>query len=149
MGYHVLLGLVWAWILRERWGEFNLGWIALAIAGSLLPDLDHLWYVWGYGKHDDYTVQIKEFLKSRQWRNLITFIERGHKQVTTLSSHSLYFMLILLGLGLASSLYSWEVGVILFGAMVIHYAFDIWDDILQLGSVNPNWKRWGRPKPRQ
>lgn len=142
--YHILLGLVWAWLLREMWGEFNVRWIILAVVGSLAPDLDHLVYFWGYGKGDDYTLQIKDLLKSRQWRALTVFIEEGHKKNTNLSSHNLYFMLILLGLGLLSSLYSWEVGVIVFGAMLIHYMFDIGDDILRLGAVNSNWRRWGR-----
>lgn len=142
--YHILLGLVWAWALREMWGEFNIRFIILAVVGSLAPDLDHLVYFWGYGKHDDYTIQIKNLLQSRQWRALTVFIEEGHKKNTNLSSHNLYFMLILLGLGLASSLYSWEVGVIVFGAMLIHYSFDIGDDMLRLGAVNPNWRRWGR-----
>lgn len=144
--YHILLGFVWAWFLRERWGEFNLSWIVLAVVGSLIPDADHLVYFWGHGKHEDYTLQIKDLLNRREWRALVRFIETGHKKVTTLSSHNLYVMAILLGVGLLSSLYSWEVGVILFGAMLIHYAFDIADDIVQLGALNTNWKRWGRGK---
>ena len=36
--------------------------------------------------------------------------------------------------------------VILFGAMIIHYIFDIADDLLSLGYINSNWKRWGRDK---
>ena len=47
MVYHVMLGLLWAWFLRERWGEFNPKWIAMAVVGSLLPDLDHLNYFFG------------------------------------------------------------------------------------------------------
>ncbi len=55
-------------------------------------------------------------------------------------------VLILLGLSLLSSRIDWEVGVILFGAMILHYLFDIFDDFVQLGAVNTNWKRWGRKK---
>jgi hypothetical protein len=142
--YHILLGLLWVWILRERWGQFHVTWIALALVGSLLPDVDHLVYWFGYGKNDHYTVQIKKFFKARQWRDLMLFIEKGHKGVTTLSSHNLYVTAILLVSGLLSSFYSWRGGVILAGAMFIHYAFDIADDLVQLGAMNANWKRWGR-----
>lgn len=144
--YHVLLGLAWAWFLRELWGQFNPRWILTSVAGSLLPDLDHILYFLGYGRNDTYTRQIKNFLKSRQWRTTAVFIENGHKSNTELSYHNYYFMAILLGLALVSSFVEWEAGVILFGAMLIHYLFDVADDIIQLGGVNPNWRRWGRKK---
>jgi hypothetical protein len=144
--YHILLGLIWAWFLRERWGEFNLRWIFISIFGSLLPDADHFLYFFTYGKKDDYTVQIRSLLKNREWRALSVFVEKGHKHNVNLSSHNYYFMGILFMTGILSSFLSWEFGVIIFGAMLIHYIFDITDDLLQLGRVNPNWKRWGRRK---
>lgn len=144
--YHVLLGLVWAWYLRERWGELNARWIWWSLFGSLVPDLDHLFYFLSWGKHDWYTQEIKNLFRSRQWREGALFISKGHKHNTNLALHNYYTVAILLGLSLLSSLYEWHLGVILFGAMIIHYLFDIADDLLTLGSVNPNWKRLGRPK---
>ncbi len=144
--YHILIGLVWAWFLRERWGEFNPKWIATAVVGSLLPDIDHLLYFWGHGKSDDYTLSIKQFFKSRQWRALTVFIENGHKHNTSLSYHNIFTMLGLTLLSLVSSRIDWEVGVVLFGAMVLHYLFDVFDDFVQLGAINPNWRRWGRAR---
>lgn len=142
--YHILLGLLWAWFLRERWNEFNPRWIWLSILGSLLPDGDHLLYFFVYGKRDQYSVLVKNFLLTRQWRNLTVFVEKGHKDQINLVSHNYFFMMILLGCSLLSSFYEWRVGVILIGAMIIHYVFDIMDDLIQLGHINPNWKRWGR-----
>ena len=144
--YHVLLGLVWAWFLRERWSEFNPRWIWLSVFGSLLPDSDHLAYFLGYGRHEGYSKQVKELLKNRQWRMVTVFMESGHKYNTSLASHNVYFMAILLAGALVFSLYEVRVGVILLGAMLIHYVFDITDDLIQLGAINPNWKRWGRRK---
>ncbi len=144
--YHMLLGLLWAWFLRERWNEFNPKWIWLALFGSLLPDADHLIYFFTYGKRDWYSKEVKSFLKNKEWRSLTTFLESGHKFQTNLASHNYYFVGALLGLSLLSSLYDWQVGIILFGAMVIHYVFDIADDLLMLGHVNSNWTRWGRSK---
>lgn len=141
-----MLGLVWAWFLREQWHEFNSRWIWLSIVGSLLPDADHLIYFLSYGRNDWYTKQIRRFLKDHEWRTLTVFMEVGHKHNTKLSWHNYYFMALLLGVSLFSSLYEWRVGVILFGAMVIHYLFDIADDWVTLGAINPNWKRWGRGK---
>jgi hypothetical protein len=142
--YHVLLGLLWAWFLRERWNEFNSRWIWLSVFASVLPDFDHILYFFSYGKRDQYSKMVKKFIKTGQWRTLTVFLENGHKQQTNLASHNYYFMVLILGSALLSSFYEWRVGVILFGAMLIHYIFDIADDVLLLGYVNPNWKRWGR-----
>lgn len=148
MGYHVLLGLVWAWFLRERWGEFNPKWVWTAIAGSVVPDVDHFNYFLGYGRHDSYTQQIWSHLKHREWRKLAYFIATGHKLNTNLSYHNIYMVAVLILLSVVASFLDWQVGVILFGAMVSHYLFDIFDDIVQLGAINSNWKRWGGPRLR-
>lgn len=143
--YHVLLGLVWAWCLRELWQEFSIRWVMWAIVGSLVPDIDHILYFTTYGKTDRYTRQIRGFLRNRQWRVLWKFIATGHKYQTNLATHNVYFMLFLFVLSLSSLFYDWRTGLVLFGAMLIHYLFDILDDMLILGYVNPNWKRWGKP----
>ncbi len=144
--YHILLGLFWAWFLRERWNEFNIRWIWFSMLGSLLPDMDHLLYFFVYGKRDQYSILVKTFLRAKKWRSLTVFVEKGHKEQTNLISHNYFSMMMLLGCSLLSSLSEWRIGVILFGAMIIHYMFDIMDDLFQLGRVNPNWKRWGRNK---
>lgn len=143
--YHVLLGLVWAWFLREIWQQFNVRWITIAILGSLLPDLDHFFYFFLYGRKDMYSKQVKAFFKSREWRILTKFIETGHKYQTELATHNFYFMILLLVISLLSFFYDWKVGVVLFGAMLLHYLFDVLDDIVNLGYVNKNWKRWWKP----
>lgn len=147
MAYHVALGLLWAWFLRERWGELNPTWIWLSVIGSVLPDIDHFFYFFGYGKYDKYTKHIVHFLRTHQWRNAAVYIEQGHKQNTNLSFHNIYITGIFLVGSLLSSVIDWEAGVILFGAIVSHYLFDMFDDVVQMGALNVNWKRWGRPKP--
>lgn len=142
--FHVLFGLMWAWTLRELWQEFNPRWIATAVLGSLLPDIDHMLYFFTYGKRDAYTRTILAFLKNKQWRVLATYLEKGHKYNTNLSFHNYYVAVGLFIIAAISYAYDWRVGVVLFGAMITHYAFDIIEDILLLGQVNPNWKRWGR-----
>jgi ABC-type transport system involved in cytochrome bd biosynthesis fused ATPase/permease subunit len=142
--YHVLLGLVWAWFLREIWQQLNAEWIVIAVLGSLLPDLDHFFYFFIYGRKDMYSKQVKSFFKSREWRILWNFIETGHKYQTDLLTHNFYFMAFLFLVAAASFFYNWKVGVVLFGAMLIHYLFDVFDDIIALGYINTNWKRWRR-----
>lgn len=143
---HVLLGLVWAWFLREQWNEFNPGWIILSIFGSLLPDIEHFIYFFSYGKQDQYTVTVKNLFLNRRWRDLAVFMSNGHKHNTNLAYHNLYFVSMLLIVVFLSSFLDLRKSTILFGAMVIHYLFDIVDDLVFLGHLNSNWKRWGRAK---
>lgn len=146
MAYHVMLGLLWVWYLRELWGVFNAIWIITAVIGSVLPDVDHLNYFLGYGRQDNYTQHVFAFVRRHEWRELFHFLATGHKHNTSLSYHNVYVIALLALFAGAASFVDWQIGVVLFGAMVSHYLFDIADDIVQLGSINPNWKRWGRPK---
>ncbi len=143
-----MLGLLWAWFLRERWGVLNPAWIAAAVIGSVLPDVEHITYFLGYGRKDTYTQQILTYLKSRQWRNLFRFVSSGHKTQTSLAFHNIYTVGALIGVSAVASAYGWRMGVVFSGAMASHYLFDMADDLVQLGEINANWKRWGRPKSR-
>jgi hypothetical protein len=144
--YHVMFGLLWAWILREWWGEFNPKWVLLSAFGSVLPDIDHFIYFLGYGRKESYTQTIWSYIQNRQWRLLVTFIETGHKYNTNLSFHNYFVMMILFAGSCIAYFFDWKASVVLFGAMTIHYIYDVIDDIITLGHINPNWKRWGRKK---
>ncbi len=146
MVFHVLWGLMWAWFLREQWNEFNVFWIVTAICGSILPDVDHFLYFFTYGKRDAYTRSVASLLKNRQWRLLTTFLARGHKYNTNLTFHNYYTIAGCVLIGIGASIVDWQAGVVLFGAMVLHFLFDVAEDMLLLGKVNPNWARWGRGK---
>ena len=146
MAYHVMLGLLWAWFLRELWGEFNIRWILTAAVGSLLPDLDHINYFLGYGRNSSYTKQVMSHIQHRQWRALFYFVATGHKTNTSLSYHNIYITMLFIGISALASLVDWKFAVVLTGAIVSHYLFDMADDLVQLGEINPNWKRWGRPR---
>ena len=146
MAYHVMLGLLWAWFLRELWGQFSFKWISLSVFGSLLPDADHVLYFTTHGKKDTYSQQVFAFLRNHEWRNLIVFMKNGHKYNTNLSYHNVYFIGILLFFTVVSSYFDWQAGVILFGAMIGHFLFDIVDDVFVLGYINSSWRRWGNGK---
>jgi len=82
------------------------------------------------------------------WRILVRFVEWGHKYNVNLMFHNFYVMALIMVLTYMSYLYKWNFGVVLFGAMVTHYVFDVAEDWLLLGRLNPNWKRLGRGKRR-
>lgn len=142
--YHILIGVVWAWILREVWHSFQPRWIALSIIASELPDADHFVYFFTYGKKDPYSKLVKSLFANRQWRLLWYTIDKGHKYNTNLATHNYFTIMFLTGLSVLAYFFEWQSAVVFLGAMVLHYIFDIVDDLLILGSINPNWKRWGR-----
>jgi hypothetical protein len=144
--YHALLGVAWAWILREWWGQFNIIWVSLSIFGSLLPDAEHLYYFIAHRSNDAYALQVIKTLRKREWRLLTLFIEKGHKRNTNLAFHNIYVIFFLFLVATLCAINDWNSWVIVIGAMIIHYLFDIVDDIITLGYVNPNWKRWGKAK---
>jgi hypothetical protein len=147
--FHALLGIAWAWFLREQWGELNYKWVFLSIFGSLLPDAEHLYYFVAFRTKDSYALQVVRALKKREWRFLTVFIEKGHKHNTNLALHNIYIILLLFFIASICLMFDWNSWVVFIGAMIIHYLFDIVDDILTLGRVNPNWKRWGREKKKK
>jgi hypothetical protein len=146
--YHALLGIAWAWIIREWWGEFNIKWIIISVFGSLLPDIEHLYYFIAHRTNDGYALQVIRALREHEWRLLTLFIEKGHKRNTNLAFHNIYVIFFLFLMATLCVVFDWNSWVVLIGAMIIHYLFDIADDIITLGYLNPNWKRWGRAKKR-
>ena len=97
-----------------------------------------------YGKKDPYSKLVKSLFANRQWRLLWYTIDKGHKYNTNLATHNYFTILFLTGLSALAYFFEWQSAVVFLGAMVLHYVFDIVDDFLILGSINPNWKRWGR-----
>jgi hypothetical protein len=146
MMFHVLLGLLWAWFLWNRWDEFAFKWVVAAVVGSLLPDLDHIVYFLTYGKKDTYTKTVVTYFKNRKWRVLTTFLAKEHKHNTSLAFHNYYTTGFCMIVAAVASMIDWELGVVLFGSMASHFLFDIGEDLVLLRRINPNWRRWGRMK---
>jgi hypothetical protein len=99
-----------------------------------------------YGKSDEYTAWVKTYIKHKDWRVLIRFLEKGHKYNTKLRYHNIYTMIGLAGITTIFFFVRWQSGFIFTSAMVIHYLFDILDDLATLGRLNKNWYRWGKGK---
>ncbi len=146
MLYHILVGILWTLFLQLVWGDSAGMYILLGAVGAVLPDLEHLYYFFGYGRHDGYVMKIFSLFKHRDWRELTKFIAIGHKYNTSLIFHNIYTTLLFIGITAYSADRGWLYAAALFGAMASHYVFDIVDDMLTLGKLNENWYRWGGPK---
>jgi len=148
MIYHLLLGFVWMSFVRDQTGIYSPFLLLLSLFGSIFPDFEHLLFFFTYGKADEYTAWIRTYIRNRDWRVLVRFLEKGHKYNTKLRYHNIYAIISLIGittLFLVVHVYS---GFIFTGAMLIHYCFDILDDLASLGRLNKNWFRWGKGKLR-
>lgn len=143
---HVLIGLMYAWFLREWWQELNFSYILLAAAGSVLIDVDHLLYWFLYGKNDWLAKEVRRLIRQGQLRNVWLLIKYNHKYNTGLATHNIYFIGFFFLLSITSFQFDWKTGVVLFGATVLHLLFDVTDDLWVLGHVNDNWKRLKRKK---
>jgi hypothetical protein len=144
--YHALLGYMWALIVLRSLHHVTASYIWISILAALLPDLDHFFFFFSYGKNDPYTRNIVILLKGKKWRKLTVYIEKGHKHNIRLSTHNIYFTTLLILACIISIQRNWLMGIIILGAAASHYLFDIADDFMTLGYLNPNWKRWGPGK---
>lgn len=144
--FHIVLGVSWMLVLNVHWQQMTYMWILLAVIGSLIPDIDHLIYFFTYGKKDQYTKDVFSFIRRKQWRGLVMFLEAGHKHNTNLAFHNIYVVMALISSTYIVYTHEYRVGTILLGAMVTHFLFDIAEDVILLGSINKNWMRFGRPK---
>ncbi len=144
MVYHLLLGAVWMWVVQDQTAIFSPSLLFVSLLGSIFPDVEHLLFFFTYGKRDAYTAWVKTYVKHRDWRVLIRFLEKGHKYNTKLRFHNIYIVGILIGAAALFFRVHFYGGFIFTGAMLIHYCFDIMDDLATLGKLNKNWYRWGK-----
>lgn len=143
---HILIGLVYAWFLREWWQELSIPYTVLAAFGSVMIDLDHVIYFFTYGRKEWYAQEVRKLLKQGQLRSLMYFLKTNHKYNAGLATHNIYFLAGFFLLSLVSFQFDWKSGVVIFGAIVLHLLLDILDDLWVLGYLNPNWKRLRRIK---
>lgn len=143
---HVLMGLAYAWFLRELWGDFSSYYVFLAVFGSLAIDLDHLFFFFTYGRNEPYAREVQKILKQGQFTYLIRYWRDNHKNNTGLASHNVYVLGFFLIFTLVSFGFDWKARVIFFGAVVLHLLFDILDDVWALGYINENWRHLRRKK---
>jgi membrane-bound metal-dependent hydrolase YbcI (DUF457 family) len=141
MVIHVLLGLVCAFIVMRAFPSANIyKIISIGILGSLIPDVDHLLYMFLYGRKSEYSKILKAFVKDKEFRKALHFVKDNHKNNTGIYSHNI--------LSLILSIYlAWKLGdsrdsagfFVFFMSWSVHYVFDMFEDVLFLKRINPNW----------
>lgn len=141
MPLHAFVGAVFGylfWYFQPGYGL--LPSLLLGAVGAVLPDADHLFYIFTYGRKTDYAKNLRHFLKNKQLRGFQRFVMENHKFNTGIYSHNLVTLLI------AAIFFSYfaflqeNYGAAIFTlGMITHYSYDIFEDWLLLGRINPNW----------
>jgi len=119
--------------------NFNYQEIIILIIMSVLPDLEHLVFFGTYGRKNPYTLQALEVFKREGFMSVCRFLGKNHKTNTSLYFHNIATPLIFVFIGF----YLYFIKAYLLSAasavLATHYLFDIGEDILMSGKLNPNW----------
>lgn len=136
---HVFFGILVFFFAKSFF--LDLPWFAVFLAGlaGVLPDLDHLLFFFIYGRKKDYTLLVRSILKNDGWRALTNFLRVGHKNQTGLISHNLLSVVILIFLIYYFYEKNLSLPLVFVGGLLSHFVVDIFDDLIVLGALNPNW----------
>lgn len=138
---HVSLGLLCAFIVVHTFPSANISKvISVGILGGLIPDTDHLLYMFFYGRKSEYAKIVKTYFKNKQFRLMCSFLKNNHKNNTGIYSHNILSLML-------SIFLAWYLGesrdracfYAFFMSWSAHYLFDMFEDLLFFKKVNPNW----------
>jgi hypothetical protein len=113
--------------------------ILIALLSSILPDIDHLFYIFIYGRKHDYSKKIHLHLRERHLSQAIDFCRVNHKSNHAIKSHNLITPLLAFITFYFSATSGHPLWAVFFLAICSHFVFDILEDLLVLGRLNPNW----------
>jgi hypothetical protein len=138
MFIHVFLGfVVYVIFLNKVMDPISL--MVVCVIGSVIADLDHIIYYFTYGRNSDYSKIAKGFLCSFQFKAWAKFCKENHKSITSLYSHNILVPITFL---ILTPIF-FSNGYILCAAFCLsfsfHFIFDLLDDLLFFGRLNPNW----------
>ncbi|OGC46151.1 hypothetical protein A2V49_01820 [candidate division WWE3 bacterium RBG_19FT_COMBO_34_6] len=141
MHVHALLGLLTSLIIYKIYeGSDFSNLMILGVAANILPDIDHLFFIFIYGSKTDYSKVIKKYLRKHQLKTLVTFIKQNHKLNTSVYSHNIATVLLVC-IGYMYFGYSKDNPYFstFFLSWMIHYLYDIFEDLMFFGKLNRNW----------
>ena len=136
---HFLFGLL-AWVSGMMiYGGDPVTLLLVALLGAYIPDVDHLLFIFWYGRQTKFSIEVRECLFSGGLPCFIGHIKKNHKGNTRILSHNV------LSVALAVFLFSWfiytsqRLWAVFFLSWSLHYVFDILEDLLFFGKLNGNW----------
>lgn len=136
---HLSLGIISFFLIKLIYPAIPYYYLIGALVASYIPDIDHLFFMFLYGRETKYAKKCRKYLTNFQIKNFITFCTNNHKNNNFILSHNLVSV-GLIYLAFVTSL----VGKHFFWATVslsafLHFGYDITEDMLFFGHLNPNW----------
>lgn len=141
MHVHAALGVICALSMRDSLPSHSIFFlIFVGIMGNLLPDLDHLFYFFIYGRRSEYSKQVRLFLRSKEIRNMLRFWRSNHKMNNGLITHNLLTPVVSF---ILFKIFQDKVPAtslsLFFLSFTVHFVYDVTEDLLVLKKLNPNW----------
>ena len=137
---HLLFGLLCAVTISKYFADKNISiLIIFSLFGSMVPDIDHVVYYFTYGKDSEYSRIIKMFVKERDFKDIKQFLRDNHKYLTGLYSHTLISPAVSIFLTYLFFQKQSIYFATLFFSISVHFIYDILEDLLFFGKLNPNW----------
>ena len=136
---HLFFGIL-AWALSVAlFEQADLGLLIAALVGAYLPDIDHLLFMFWYGKDTDYSKGVKKTLFDKGFFECIDHVKKHHKGNTAIKSHNL----IVVSLCVFLAWWGWRIQSPLLATLFLscsgHFIYDILEDLLFFGRLNKNW----------
>lgn len=138
---HVILGICWLYVLSLFMPQVMHHYVGLAILGALIPDSEHFFYIFFLKRNSPYSKTIKHLLKNKEVKETIKFINQNHKKNSFLPFHHMLVPVIVAIVAIVAFYGQKEGTLVFWGAIATHYIYDMFDDMLYLGHLNPNWTR--------
>lgn len=120
-------------------GYSPLSLLIVAAITSYLPDIDHLFFMFIYGRRTSYSQSVRSLLKAKKYHEALEFCRQNHKHNHFILSHNLLTPIISLFLFFYFVMSHHPILSVFFMSWTMHYVFDIVEDFLALGKLNPNW----------
>lgn len=108
------------------------------LIGAYLPDVDHVLSIFTYGRRSRYSSTLRRHLYRHRFSQYVAYVRCHHKSNFAIYSHNLFSPLICTVL---ASLFvsSHPFLLALFLSCAYHFLFDILEDMVHFGRLNPNW----------
>jgi hypothetical protein len=114
--------------------------LSVSLLGSLAPDVDHFVYFYTYGKRTSYAQTALTFLRKFDFKGFINFAKYNHKYNHGLLSHNIgsFFLSALFFFIFALDTDRFTATTFVMSVM-FHFLYDIVEDLIFFGRLNPNW----------
>ncbi len=137
---HIGFGVLAVSLVASRTDIFTYKDLLFAgVLGALLPDLEHFLYFYKTGAQSPYSHIVRGYIKKKKVKNLYTFVSKYHKGLSGLYLHNVFTPLVAIIFGAKYLNQGHFLMAAFLGGVASHFIFDILEDLLFFGKLNPNW----------